>query len=878
MANKSAWDQLSLSERAGIIKLHVDGGILNLDDIKKSYNDYKEKALFNQSLQESRVNKFGPGGDIESVYYDFIEPSAVKAFNSNEEYNRYYGDKFGEYVSGKMNEASPYVLDALMLPSNIIGLAELPLLVYNGVKAAPTLYKIGKQALKKGKKKIGEKVLGMVEDINKIRKPDSHFRIVDKPAIDDAVNNRVIRSKTGLYHGTPEFLRANFSEYLDDIPGWEQMDANELKDLLESRGAFNGLSDAERKVAKFKIGNSTNHGNTVGYFKGATYPNYNVSTSNYVIETPESVGSFVAGHGGKEFTDIPLEAAGATLLKTNGSVKGASIPVEGSSYWEYSPFWEMWRNKKFDIGGDLQNQEPTSVGEFRAINNTSTNSTDYTKGLYSRIRRALGNEEQVKQSDKPKEKSNTTNYEHKDWMNSYSREEFDSYVNTAARKLKWALSGFKGWSKDDLDYLYSKLGDTGWDPKQLVYALHSETSLNPYIGSSLSSAVGLGQLTKDTMKTLFGDGWETIYNSYVDKTRPIKDIVDDTVKLYTRLYNNIKTEKDKVGYGRIKVNLLAPNKSLDSVIGNHVYKTSLTKEQAKKLKKGVSTYRDLMNVYDEEYSNKFDIGGQTQLPTSSIMKQALNNYVNNVLNIKKSELPDIILEGYTYNNMPEDVADAWKQADLDYKNFKEEVEKMYYPYGIKDNSEVIDITAPNTDIAKFIYGNKISKNAIEEIKRVSELRGQDPYDVLAHMLIEKSGPYPITMHNDFNVHNVVKDQIDSRLFRYYPDREKQIKQFGIYQENKKEYTAEEIRKAAQRMNERRKIALESVVKPESTIDAVALHMLLNNRDFNPGQEGYTFHKIGPDGKAYEETVKHSYLDMVDSAISSLKENMPDLFK
>ena len=173
------------------------------------------------SGEENTTNK-----DI--MYYDdtYIEPSIVRAFNSEEEYNRYYGEQFGRQVAKGMNNAAPYVLDAAMLPFTISGAVETPMLLYQGVKAAPQLVRGAKTLLTKGKKALGKKVLGMIDDMNGYVKEGSHFRIVDRPAIDDAINSGTIRSKTGLYHGTPEYLRSNFSKYLDDIPGWESMDAN----------------------------------------------------------------------------------------------------------------------------------------------------------------------------------------------------------------------------------------------------------------------------------------------------------------------------------------------------------------------------------------------------------------------------------------------------------------------------------------------------------------------------------------------------------------------------------------------------------------------------------------------------------------------------
>jgi hypothetical protein len=40
-------------------------------------------------------------------------------------------------------------------------------------------------------------------------------------------------------------------------------------------------------------------------------------------------------------------------------------------------------------------------------------------------------------------------------------------------------------------------------------------------------------------------------------------------------------------------------------VSDIIYKYSLTNEQKKDLKKGVSTYRDLMKVYDKEFEDRF---------------------------------------------------------------------------------------------------------------------------------------------------------------------------------------------------------------------------------------------------------------------------------
>jgi hypothetical protein len=193
-----------------------------------------------------------------------------------------------------------------------------------------------------------------------------------------------------------------------------------------------------------------------------------------------------------------------------------------------------------------------------------------------------------------------------------------------------------------------------------------------------------------------------------------------------------------------------------------------------------------------------------------------------------------------------------------------------YIKGNKDVSDTINITAPNTDISKFIFGNKISKDAIEEISRVAKLRNQDPYDILAHMLIEVSGSNPLRTHSYYNTHDVIQRQINPSLYNNYTDPDTILKQLGIYN-GKKIPNINVIKKAYEKVKTKRNEAIKNLKVPESSIDAVALRMLLHGRDFNPAQKGLKC--VWAEGE-----VKNTYLDMIDSAIKSLKENMPDLFK
>ena len=176
---------------------------------------------------------------------------------------------------------------------------------------------------------------------------------------------------------------------------------------------------------------------------------------------------------------------------------------------------------------------------------------------------------------------------------SLERETFDNYTSPYT---KW-------WNKEDVDYLYSRLGDTGFTPEAVMYALGTESGYNPYAKSKISSAIGLGQLTKGTLKSMYPNSWEDIYDQYINEERGIRNVIDDAISNLSRINKNITSERDNLGYGRLKVNLLAPNSSLDSRISGVILK-SLTKEQKKKVTDNF-TYRDLMKMYQEEFDKKF---------------------------------------------------------------------------------------------------------------------------------------------------------------------------------------------------------------------------------------------------------------------------------
>lgn len=95
--NNDRWSALSMSERADLIKLYVENGITNIGDIRKHYNSFDE------------------GGTIEPLYYDdtYIEPAVVKAFKSQEDYNRFLGEKGARTVREGTNRVAQKIFKGL---------------------------------------------------------------------------------------------------------------------------------------------------------------------------------------------------------------------------------------------------------------------------------------------------------------------------------------------------------------------------------------------------------------------------------------------------------------------------------------------------------------------------------------------------------------------------------------------------------------------------------------------------------------------------------------------------------------------------------------------------------------------------------------------
>ena len=86
----STWNKLSMADRAKYIKLAVQNGVTNLDNIRNTYNKYTEGDL---------VNKFDDGGTKEGPTYD---PITARWYNVNGDQlavgHGYWSNAINKYV------------------------------------------------------------------------------------------------------------------------------------------------------------------------------------------------------------------------------------------------------------------------------------------------------------------------------------------------------------------------------------------------------------------------------------------------------------------------------------------------------------------------------------------------------------------------------------------------------------------------------------------------------------------------------------------------------------------------------------------------------------------------------------------------------------
>lgn len=109
------------------------GGKLNRFDIGGPTREMTplEAAALNKTLNQSQYMLAVGDSPNDPAYLstDVLEPAVVKAFNSEEDYNRYQGEKFGEYVSNEISEAGTKLAPVL------VGAAAAPWAISGGIAA-----------------------------------------------------------------------------------------------------------------------------------------------------------------------------------------------------------------------------------------------------------------------------------------------------------------------------------------------------------------------------------------------------------------------------------------------------------------------------------------------------------------------------------------------------------------------------------------------------------------------------------------------------------------------------------------------------------------------------------------------------------------------
>lgn len=147
---------------------------------------------------------------------------------------------------------------------------------------------------------------------------------------------------------------------------------------------------------------------------------------------------------------------------------------------------------------------------------------------------------------------------------------------------------------------------------------------------------------------------------------------------------------------------------------------------------------------------------------------------------------------------------------------------------------VVKLSAKNTDISKFLESRTVDKAVLDRIKEVAKERNVDPYDILAHMLIEgyrdlKTGSY-------YNTHDVMSRQFGNQ-FNAVRKMDSDTFKTHIGLDPNKKYKQEVVQKQVDKFMNKFNDRLKSIVIPKDPIDAVAVRIATSGRDFNPAQKG-----------------------------------------
>lgn len=142
----------------------------------------------------------------------------------------------------------------------------------------------------------------------------------------------------------------------------------------------------------------------------------------------------------------------------------------------------------------------------------------------------------------------------------------------------------------------------GFAPEVLAHGIGTESGYNVNAKNPNSTAKGIFQLTRTTLRQMYGDKQgDLIYNQYVNNNRSQTNQIHDAMMYIQKIDDNIKSNRQDMSAGRFKANLLAPNSAMSAKISDTVWQHSLTKDQRNALTKGKSTYNDLADFYNKGY-------------------------------------------------------------------------------------------------------------------------------------------------------------------------------------------------------------------------------------------------------------------------------------
>lgn len=166
-------------------------------------------------------------------------------------------------------------------------------------------------------------------------------------------------------------------------------------------------------------------------------------------------------------------------------------------------------------------------------------------------------------------------------------------------EIKKALSDYsnKAWSPEIEESFVDMISRSKWPFDAILKAIKTESNFDPEAKSSSSTATGLMQITQSTAKELLG---ADAAKEYANNTRPVQKQIKDIEIVLNKLHENLQGENDKITFGRLKINLLAPNAGLKDKVSELVMK-SVPSIVRKELPHKDATYTDLMNAYDKVY-------------------------------------------------------------------------------------------------------------------------------------------------------------------------------------------------------------------------------------------------------------------------------------